>query len=103
MQEIKNNASTRCLCFYRFLPLILQGTTAFVSQEAWIQNATLQKNVLFDKPFTNHVYEEVIESCALNADLSVLPAGDQTEIGEKVTHCGQFLVFSLVCIKTDKR
>lgn len=29
------------------------------------------------------VYNRVIEGCALNPDLKMLPAGDQTEIGEK--------------------
>ena len=63
-----------------------QGSVAYVSQEAWIQNATLQNNVIFDKPFTKHVYDEVIAACALTEDLKVLPAGDQTEIGEKVCY-----------------
>ena len=57
---------------------------SYVTQEAWIQNATLQNNVLFDKPLNKHTYDDVIEACALTHDLSVLPAGDQTEIGEKV-------------------
>ena len=29
-------------------------------------------------------YSEVVEACALVSDLKQLPAGDQTEIGEKV-------------------
>ncbi len=29
----------------------------------------------------------VIDACALAADLSILPAGDMTEIGEKVKLC----------------
>lgn len=62
----------------------LQGRIAYVPQEAWIQNASLQKNVLFDEPLVQHKYDAVVEACALTHDLSVLPAGDQTEIGEKV-------------------
>ena len=54
-----------------------------MSQQAWIQNASLQDNVLFGKSMHKSVYNRVIESCALNPDLKVLPAGDQTEIGEK--------------------
>ena len=64
--------------------VFLKGSAAYVTQEAWIQNATLQQNVLFGKSFTKHVYDDVINSCALRPDLEVLPAGDQTEIGEKV-------------------
>lgn len=30
-----------------------------------------------------NLYNRVIEACALTPDLKVLPAGDQTEIGEK--------------------
>ncbi|XP_076389766.1 multidrug-Resistance like Protein 1 isoform X2 [Megachile rotundata] len=60
-----------------------KGSIAYVSQQAWIQNASLQNNVLFGKPLHKNIYDRVIESCALNPDLKVLPAGDQTEIGEK--------------------
>lgn len=54
-----------------------------MSQQAWIQNASLQNNVLFGKSLNKSLYDRVIEACALNPDLKVLPAGDQTEIGEK--------------------
>ncbi|KOX68195.1 Multidrug resistance-associated protein 1 [Melipona quadrifasciata] len=60
-----------------------KGSIAYVSQQAWIQNASLQDNVLFGKSMHKSVYNRVIESCALNPDLKVLPAGDQIEIGEK--------------------
>lgn len=60
-----------------------QGSIAYVSQQAWIQNATLQDNVLFGKALNKSVYNRVIEACALTPDFKMLPAGDQTEIGEK--------------------
>ncbi|XP_054157357.1 ATP-binding cassette sub-family C member 3-like [Oppia nitens] len=56
---------------------------AYVSQQSWIQNATLRDNILFGKSFDTEFYEQVIHSCALRQDLKQLPAGDQTEIGEK--------------------
>ncbi|XP_038214940.1 multidrug resistance-associated protein 1 isoform X1 [Zerene cesonia] len=59
------------------------GTTAYVSQQAWIQNATLQDNILFGKPLDKSKYNNVINMCALKPDFDVLPGGDQTEIGEK--------------------
>ena len=43
---------------------------------------TVKENILFGKPFDKKKYEEVISSCALLADLEVLPNGDETEIGE---------------------
>ncbi|XP_076174831.1 multidrug-Resistance like Protein 1 isoform X2 [Ptiloglossa arizonensis] len=60
-----------------------KGSIAYVSQQAWIQNASLQDNVLFGKPLHKNSYNRVIEACALNPDLKILPVGDQTEIGEK--------------------
>lgn len=52
-------------------------------QQAWIQNATLQDNILFGKDLDNNKYNNVINVCALKTDFDVLPGGDQTEIGEK--------------------
>ncbi|KAG5890605.1 hypothetical protein JTB14_005118 [Gonioctena quinquepunctata] len=59
------------------------GNVAYVSQQAWIQNATLKDNILFGKTFDESRYDSIIEACALKPDLDMLPAGDQTEIGEK--------------------
>ncbi|XP_029417476.1 multidrug resistance-associated protein 7 isoform X2 [Nannospalax galili] len=53
------------------------------TQEPWIQFATIRDNILFGKAFDAQLYREVLEACALNDDLSILPAGDQTEVGEK--------------------
>ena len=47
------------------------------------QNATVKNNILFNKPLDQARYKRVIDSCALTADLEVLTAGDETEIGEK--------------------
>lgn len=59
------------------------GSIAYVSQQAWIQNATLQENILFGKPLHKKLYEQIVEACALKPDFDMLPGGDQTEIGEK--------------------
>ncbi|XP_037541476.1 canalicular multispecific organic anion transporter 1, partial [Nematolebias whitei] len=61
----------------------IQGSLAFVPQQAWIQNATLRDNVLFGSPYEDERFQEVIEACALGPDLKLLAAGDLTEIGEK--------------------
>ncbi|XP_039710107.1 ATP-binding cassette sub-family C member 10 isoform X1 [Pteropus medius] len=53
------------------------------TQEPWIQFATIRDNILFGKTFDAQLYKEVLEACALNDDLSILPDGDQTEVGEK--------------------
>ncbi|GLV32342.1 Multidrug-Resistance like Protein 1 [Carabus blaptoides fortunei] len=59
------------------------GSVAYVSQQAWIQNATLQDNILFGKSLDQKLYDRIIEACSLKPDLEMLPGGDQTEIGEK--------------------
>lgn len=63
----------------------LQGSTAYVAQQAWIQNATLKDNILFGKRLNDSLYYKVLDTCALVPDLAMLPAADQTEIGEKVS------------------
>ncbi|XP_052133282.1 multidrug resistance-associated protein 1-like [Frankliniella occidentalis] len=59
------------------------GSVAYVPQQAWILNATLRDNILFGRAYDARRYARVVEACALGADLAMLPAGDQTEIGEK--------------------
>ncbi|XP_072502792.1 ATP-binding cassette sub-family C member 3 isoform X1 [Notamacropus eugenii] len=61
----------------------VKGSVAYVPQQAWIQNATLQDNILFGQPMDQKRYQGILEACSLLTDLDVLPGGDQTEIGEK--------------------
>ncbi|CAM4943622.1 unnamed protein product [Rotaria socialis] len=61
----------------------ISGTIAYVPQTAWIMNTTLKENILFGRDFDRHLYNRVIEACALKQDLDMLPANDETEIGEK--------------------
>jgi len=71
--------------------VVLRGPSpSFVSQEPWIQNLSLQNNVLFrslndtgimyEAPET---YEQVLSCAGLLPDLGILPEADQTEIGEQ--------------------
>ncbi|KAJ0980657.1 hypothetical protein J5N97_008912 [Dioscorea zingiberensis] len=59
------------------------GTTAYVAQTAWIQNGTIQENILFGMPMNSEKYKEVIRVCCLEKDLEMMEFGDQTEIGER--------------------
>lgn len=61
----------------------LQGTCAYVGQQAWILNATLRDNILLDEPFDAKRYYRVIHACSLTQDIETLPAGDMTEVGER--------------------
>ncbi|KAF0693439.1 hypothetical protein As57867_015547, partial [Aphanomyces stellatus] len=56
---------------------------AYVSQEAWIQHATLKDNIVFDSPYDDTYYHQVLAACQLETDLAMLPEGDATEIGER--------------------
>merc|ERR1711871_1761696 len=61
----------------------VNGTVAYVAQQPFIMNATLEKNVTFQSAYDEDKYNATLEACALLPDLEVLPNGDQTEIGEK--------------------
>jgi ABC-type multidrug transport system fused ATPase/permease subunit len=56
---------------------------AYVSQTAWLQNATIRDNILFGNEFDEERYWKVVEACALKVDLDLFEAGDRTEVGEK--------------------
>ena len=70
MDRVSGNINTR-------------GSVAYVPQQAWIQNGTVEYNIHFGKPSDKKRYDKVLEACALVTDLKILPGGDQTEIGEK--------------------
>ena len=61
----------------------VRGSVSYVAQRPFIQNCSLKDNILFGRPLDEEKYQEVLEVCALKPDLKVLPAGDQTEIGER--------------------
>lgn len=56
---------------------------AYCPQYAWIQNASIKDNIIFGRNFDKERYQQVIESCALQVDLEMLPHGDMTEVGER--------------------
>ncbi|KAI1776106.1 ATP-binding cassette transporter protein YOR1-like protein [Hypoxylon cercidicola] len=63
--------------------VVLGASRAFCPQYAWIQNASVRKNILFGKEMDRDWYKEVVRACALQPDLDMLPNGDATEIGER--------------------
>nr|AGI21024.1 ATP binding cassette family C protein [Azumapecten farreri] len=60
----------------------VKGSLSYIPQQAWIQNATLQDNIVFGENLQQQRYDEIVDACALVSDMDMLPAGDQTEIGE---------------------
>ncbi|XP_068279070.1 ATP-binding cassette sub-family C member 6 [Nyctibius grandis] len=61
----------------------MKGTTAYVPQQAWIQNASVEDNILFGKEMDEAWFNSVIDACGLQPDLESFPAGQKSEIGEK--------------------
>ncbi|ORZ00019.1 P-loop containing nucleoside triphosphate hydrolase protein [Lobosporangium transversale] len=61
----------------------MNGSVAYVSQEAWVMNSSIQDNILFGQPLNQARYDRVLSACSLLQDLEVFPAGDQTEVGER--------------------
>lgn len=62
---------------------IATNQTAFVPQQAWLQNASVRDNILFGLPYRQDRYQATLEACSLISDLKILEDGDETEIGEK--------------------
>ncbi|KAI8969939.1 hypothetical protein BDF20DRAFT_915834 [Mycotypha africana] len=62
---------------------ILDHAVAYVSQTAWLRNASIRDNILFGLPFVESRYKQTLYACALHKDLAYLEDGDATEVGEK--------------------
>ncbi|GAA5855654.1 hypothetical protein JCM8547_001633 [Rhodosporidiobolus lusitaniae] len=59
------------------------GTLAYAAQQAWMQSCSMKENILFGRPYDEKKYKRVIHDACLEADIAMLPYGDDTEIGEK--------------------
>jgi ATP-binding cassette subfamily C (CFTR/MRP) protein 1 len=60
-----------------------EKSIAFVPQQPWIMNATVEGNILFFSPKEAGHFHNVIDCCELASDLEALISGLDTEIGEK--------------------
>ncbi|KAH8593398.1 putative ATP-binding cassette transporter [Bisporella sp. PMI_857] len=56
-------------------------STAFVDQTPWVQNGTIQENILGISTFEEPWYSNVVRACALEFDISKLPKGHATSVG----------------------
>ncbi len=59
------------------------GNIAYISQEAFLINETLKDNIIFGSNVDNELYQSVLNLCELEHDISLLPARDLTEIGDR--------------------
>lgn len=55
-----------------------------MSDNSWIQNTTLEENILFGLRKINMFYNNAVEVCDLQEDIEDLPHGEETQVGEKV-------------------
>lgn len=76
-----------------------EGGVSFATQESFVLNETIKQNILFGAPFDEARYKKglfmpfnqesllitplVLYQCALETDLKMFEAGDETEVGEK--------------------
>ncbi|NWV63375.1 MRP6 protein, partial [Malurus elegans] len=61
----------------------MKDAAAYVPQQAWVLNASVEDNILFGKEMDETWFDRVTEACALHPDLETFPAGQKSEIGEK--------------------
>jgi len=53
----------------------INGSVAYVSQQAWIQNCAIRENILFGQMYDKELYGKVLEMVSLMPDLERMPAG----------------------------
>jgi len=62
----------------------LSCRVAYAAQCPWIINTSVEGNIKFGEPdHGEDHYHTVLEKCCIFDDLDLMPAGDQTEIGER--------------------
>ena len=54
----------------------------YCAQTPWLQSMSIRDNILFSSPYEKKYYREVLEACALLADMAEFKHGDLSNIGE---------------------
>lgn len=63
--------------------LYVDGSISYAAQEPWLFAGSIRQNILFGAPMDKIHYQQVIEVCCLQRDLSLFPYGDKTIVGER--------------------
>ncbi|KAL7923567.1 multidrug resistance-associated protein [Trichoderma austrokoningii] len=56
---------------------------AYCSQQPWLENKTIRRNILGSSSYDKKWYHEVVSACGLETDLKQLQKGDQTKISSR--------------------
>lgn len=59
------------------------GRISYASQEPWLFAGTIKQNILFGEKWNSKKYERVLQACALERDLNLLPYGDRSIVGDR--------------------
>ena len=59
----------------------LMHAISYAAQTPWLRHQSIKENILFDTPYDEERYNQVVECCALKPDLDIFEDGDKTEIG----------------------
>ncbi|KAF8626477.1 hypothetical protein AX14_011473, partial [Amanita brunnescens Koide BX004] len=59
----------------------LMYAMSYSTQTPWLRHQSIRESILFDSPYDEERYSQVVECCALKPDLEILEDGDSTEIG----------------------
>jgi len=67
-------------CFKGFVSLST-SSISYCGQDSWISNSSLRDNILSGLEYDETLYQKVINACGLVADITQLPQGDMTKLG----------------------
>lgn len=56
---------------------------SYAAQSPWLRDQSIKDNILFGLAYDEERYNDVIDCCALQTDLSLFEDGDDTEIGTR--------------------
>jgi len=59
------------------------ATVAYALQDPWIMDGTVKENILLGYDYNEEFYTTIINACGLNVDLSQLPSGESTIVGDR--------------------
>lgn len=63
--------------------LVNEASISYCGQDSWVQNISIQDNIVGDTGFEQQWYDEVIDACLLRSDVTRLPGGSQYIVGTR--------------------